>query len=142
MALTVFAEKMGFFHRGCGGESFAPFDVCLSPPPGPTPIPYVNHLFASDLIKGSKTVFIDGEPTFLEDYYIFLLATDIANTVGITEANPDNIILDAHYNPRARNTEWLPEARETDMSEYTGDWKDSYYHRGYEEQHYLRLHGD
>jgi hypothetical protein len=68
MALTVFAEKMGFFHKGSGGFGVAPLDVCLSPPPGPVPIPYTNVLFAKDLIKGSKTVRIDGEPTFLEDY--------------------------------------------------------------------------
>jgi hypothetical protein len=67
MALTVFAEKMGFFHKGCAGIGIAPLDVCLSPPPGPVPIPYTNVLFAKDLIKGSKTVRIDGEPTFLED---------------------------------------------------------------------------
>lgn len=68
MALTVFAEKMGFFHKGSAGIGIAPLDVCLSPPPGPVPIPYTNVLFAKDLIKGSKSVRIDGEPTFLEDY--------------------------------------------------------------------------
>jgi hypothetical protein len=68
MALTVFAEKMGFFHKGSAGFGVAPLDVCLSPPPGPVPIPYTNVLYAKDLIKGSKTVRIDGEPTFLEDY--------------------------------------------------------------------------
>jgi hypothetical protein len=68
MALTVFAEQMGFFHKGSAGIGIAPLDVCLSPPPGPVPIPYTNVLFAKDLIKGSKTVRIDGEPTFLEDY--------------------------------------------------------------------------
>jgi hypothetical protein len=67
MALTVFAEKMGFFHKGSAGIGIAPLDVCLSPPPGPVPIPYTNVLFAKDLINGSKTVRIDGEPTFLED---------------------------------------------------------------------------
>jgi|GEM_PF-2627407 len=67
MALTVFAEKMGFFHKGSAGIGVAPLDVCLSPPPGPVPIPYTNVLFAKDLINGSKTVRIDGEPTFLED---------------------------------------------------------------------------
>ncbi|MFV8755985.1 DUF4150 domain-containing protein [Nannocystaceae bacterium ST9] len=68
MALTVFAEKMGFFHKGSAGFGVAPLDVCLSPPPGPVPIPYTNVLYAKDLIKGSKSVRIDGEPTFLEDY--------------------------------------------------------------------------
>ncbi|EDM73957.1 hypothetical protein PPSIR1_13705 [Plesiocystis pacifica SIR-1] len=59
---------MGFWHRGSAGIGVAPLDVCKSPPPGPVPIPYTNFLKAADLIKGSKTVFIDGEPTALEDY--------------------------------------------------------------------------
>lgn len=70
MGCTVFAESMGFFHRGSGGKGVAPGDVCLTPPPppgGPLPVPYVNMLQASDLAKGSKTVTIDGEPTALED---------------------------------------------------------------------------
>lgn len=46
--------------------------------------------------KGQNTIMIG--TTFLENYYIFLLANDIVNTVGITEANPINVILDAHYN--------------------------------------------
>lgn len=80
--------------------------------------------------------------TFLENYYIFMLATDIVNSIGITEANPINVILDAHYNPRAKNTDWLPESKETDQSEYTGDWRDSYDHPNYEEAHYQRMHGN
>ena len=70
MALTVFAEGMGLFHKGSGGKAVAPADVCLSPPPppgGPAPVPYINNLTASDLSKGSKTVKVDGEPTALED---------------------------------------------------------------------------
>ena len=56
MALTVFVETMGFFHKGSAGFGVAPLDVCLSPPPGPVPIPYTNVLFAKDLIKGCLTV--------------------------------------------------------------------------------------
>lgn len=69
MGLTVYAENMGFFHKGSGGKGVAPGDVCLTPPPppaGPLPVPYVNMLSAGDLTKGSKTVKIDGEPTALE----------------------------------------------------------------------------
>jgi uncharacterized Zn-binding protein involved in type VI secretion len=79
MALTVFAENMGLFHKGSGGKGIAPADVCLSPPPpptGPAPIPYVNSLMASDLANGSATVTIDGEPTALED------ASEIATSTG------------------------------------------------------------
>lgn len=70
MGLTVYADGMGFFHKGSGGKGIAPGDVCLSPPPppaGPVPVPYVNMLQASDLTKGSKSVKIDGEPTALEN---------------------------------------------------------------------------
>lgn len=70
MGITVFAEGLGFFHKGSGGSAKAFPDVCLSPPTppaGPLPIPYANKVSASDLSDGSKTVKIDGEPTALED---------------------------------------------------------------------------
>jgi Domain of unknown function (DUF4150) len=76
---TVFAESMGFFHKGSGGKGVAPGDACLSPPPppaGPLPVPYVNMLQASDLAKGSKSVKIQGEPTALED------ASEISTSSG------------------------------------------------------------
>jgi uncharacterized Zn-binding protein involved in type VI secretion len=79
VALTVFASRMGFFHKGSGGKGVAPGDVCLSPPPppaGPLPVPYVNMLSAADLSKGSTTVKADGEPTALED------ASEIATSTG------------------------------------------------------------
>jgi uncharacterized Zn-binding protein involved in type VI secretion len=79
MGVTVFAEGMGFFHKGSGGRGVAPADVCLTPPPppaGPMPVPYVNTLSASDLAKGSKTVKIDGEPTALED------ASEVSTSTG------------------------------------------------------------
>ena len=69
MALTVYAEDMGLFHKGSGGKGTAPLDVCLSPPPsptGPVPVPYVNLLQASNLAKGSKTVKIFGEEYTVE----------------------------------------------------------------------------
>ncbi len=70
MPCTVFAENMGFFHKGSGGKGVAPIDVCMTPPPppaGPIPVPYVNMAMASDLTSGSTSVKIDGEPTALED---------------------------------------------------------------------------
>lgn len=79
MAMTVFAEGMGLFHKGSNGTGTAPGDVCLTPPPppaGPIPVPYVNNLSASDLTKGSKSVKIDGEETALEDH------SEIATSVG------------------------------------------------------------
>jgi uncharacterized Zn-binding protein involved in type VI secretion len=79
MGSTVFAEKMGLFHKGSGGTGIAPADVCLSPPPppaGPIPVPYVNSLSAADLAKGSTKVKIQGEPTPLED------ASEISTSMG------------------------------------------------------------
>ncbi|UWR28254.1 DUF4150 domain-containing protein (plasmid) [Sulfitobacter sp. S223] len=70
MGNTVYAENMGYFHKGSGGKGIAPGDVCLTPPPpptGPIPVPYVNMLSAGDLAKGSKTVKIEGNPTALEN---------------------------------------------------------------------------
>jgi uncharacterized Zn-binding protein involved in type VI secretion len=79
MGNTVFAEGMGFFHKGSGGKGVAPGDVCLSPPPpptGPAPIPYVNLLSASDLAKGSKSVKVQGNPTALEN------ASEVSTSTG------------------------------------------------------------
>ena len=70
MGNAVYAENMGFFHKGSGGKGVAPGDVCLTPPPppaGPVPVPYVNMLQASDLAKGSKSVKVHGNPTALEN---------------------------------------------------------------------------
>lgn len=85
MGLTVFAEKMGLFHKGSNGKGIAPGDVCLSPPPppaGPVPVPYVNILSASDLIKGSKSFKADGNPTALEN------ASEISISTGNEPATP------------------------------------------------------
>jgi uncharacterized Zn-binding protein involved in type VI secretion len=79
MGVSVYAENMGFFHKGSGGQGVALADVCLSPPPpptGPAPIPYVNTLSASDLAKGSKRVKIEGEPTALEN------ASEVSTSTG------------------------------------------------------------
>ncbi|MER8482090.1 DUF4150 domain-containing protein [Mesorhizobium sp. M1322] len=79
MALSVYAEKMGFFHKGSNGQGIAPIDVCLSPPSppaGPVPVPYVNMLSSSDLTKGTKSVKIDGEPTAIEN------ASEISTSTG------------------------------------------------------------
>lgn len=83
MGNTVYAEGMGFFHKGSGGKGVAPGDACLSPPTppaGPLPVPYVNMLQASDLANGSKSVKIQGEPTALED--ASYVSTSTGNEAG------------------------------------------------------------
>ncbi|SAK83653.1 hypothetical protein AWB82_05609 [Caballeronia glebae] len=88
MAVTVYAEGMGLFHRGSGGKGVAPGDVCLTPPPppgGPLPVPYVNLASASDLQKGSETVKADGEPTALEDHSE--VSTSTGNEAGTQGGN-------------------------------------------------------
>jgi len=86
MAITVYAEGAGLFHKGSPGKGIAPGDVCLSPPPppaGPVPVPYVNSLAAGDLADGSKSVLIDGNPTALEDQSSISTSTgDEAGTQG------------------------------------------------------------
>ena len=86
MSHTVYAEGMGFFHKGSSGKGVAPGDVCLTPPPpptGPVPVPYVNVISAGDLVQGSKTVKIDGQPTALEDHsYVSTSTGDEPGTQG------------------------------------------------------------
>lgn len=79
MGATVFAEKMGLFHKGSSGQGIGPADVCLTPPPppaGPVPVPYVNIVSSGDLAAGSKSVKIQGEPTALED------ASNVSTSTG------------------------------------------------------------
>jgi uncharacterized Zn-binding protein involved in type VI secretion len=86
VAITVYNEGAGLFHKGSGGKGVGPGDVCLTPPPpptGPVPVPYVNMLVASDLADGSETVTVDGNPTALEDHsYVSTSTGDEAGTQG------------------------------------------------------------
>jgi uncharacterized Zn-binding protein involved in type VI secretion len=104
MGLTVYAENMGFFHKGSGGKGIAPGDVCMTPPPppaGPIPVPYVNIAQASDLTKGSKTVKIDGEPTALED--VSEVSTSSGNEPG---SQPPKGVVTATNKGKASFTMW------------------------------------
>lgn len=104
MGLTVYAENMGFFHKGSGGKGIAPGDVCMTPPPppaGPIPVPYVNIAQASDLTKGSKTVKIDGEPTALEN--VSEVSTSMGNEPG---SQPPKGVVTATNKGKASFTMW------------------------------------
>lgn len=103
MAMTVFAEGLGLFHKGSGGTSVAPGDVCLTPPPppaGPVPIPYVNMASAADLAKGSVATTIDGEPTALED------ASEIATSTGNEAATQGGGVITHKTKGKAAFTSW------------------------------------
>ncbi len=86
MAITVYNEGAGLFHKGSPGKGIAPADVCLTPPPppaGPLPVPYVNSVSAGDLANGSQSVKVDGSPTALEDHsYVSTSMGDEAGTQG------------------------------------------------------------
>jgi uncharacterized Zn-binding protein involved in type VI secretion len=103
VGLTVYAEGMGLFHKGSGGQGIAPADVCLSPPPppaGPVPVPYVNMLSASDLTGGSKSVKIDGEETALED------ASSISTSTGDEPGTQGGNVMTAQTKGKGSFTLW------------------------------------
>lgn len=67
MSHSVFANNMGFSHKGSGDKSVstAP-DVCKTPIGSSTPpIPYVVTSQVAKLQKGSSSVLISGQPTAL-----------------------------------------------------------------------------
>ena len=60
MGVTVNINGLSLCHRGSNGITVATApDVCNTPPV-PTPIPYPNIAFSSDLSGGTTTVFADG----------------------------------------------------------------------------------
>lgn len=67
MSHSVFANNMGFSHKGSGDKSLsgAP-DMCKTPIGSSTPpIPYMVTSQAATLKKGSSSVLISGQPTAL-----------------------------------------------------------------------------
>ena len=63
MGSTVFANGMGISHMNSGASSTVSPDVCLTPTShGPVPVPYSNTAQSIDLVNGSTTVFIQGNP--------------------------------------------------------------------------------
>jgi hypothetical protein len=64
MAATVIVNKLTVVHAKSGGIALSgPPDVCVTPlPGGPTPIPYTNIAYSSDLVDGAATVRADGCP--------------------------------------------------------------------------------
>lgn len=62
MSVSANANGLSVIHKNSGGEASATLpDVCLTTiGTAVVPIPYGNHAKSSDLIKGSKTVTMDG----------------------------------------------------------------------------------
>lgn len=59
--LTININGLTLCHKGSGGISHNTLpDVCKTPPNG-VPIPYDNEAYSADLIKGTISVFADGE---------------------------------------------------------------------------------
>lgn len=65
--LTVIVNLRTAVHKGSNGVSFCFPDVCKTPTPGgPVPIPYPNVAKSSDLMGGSATVKMDGNPVMVK----------------------------------------------------------------------------
>ena len=62
MAVTININGLSLCHKGSGGVAKStPPDVCKTPMPGgPVPIPYSIISFSKDLVKGTKTIKVDG----------------------------------------------------------------------------------
>ena len=80
----VYANGRSILHKGSGNThtSAAP-DVCKVPTPGgPVPTPFVNSAQDSMLIKGSKSVTINGHPVALTDSELSVSSGDEPGTAG------------------------------------------------------------
>src|SRR4051812_7590625 len=83
MSVTININGLSLCHKGSGGWTAATSpDVCLTPPV-PTPVPYPNFAYASDLTGGTTTVFADGGNMIAHKPSIFATSTgDEAGTAG------------------------------------------------------------
>lgn len=66
MGVTTYAQKRSVVHKDAGGRATGTPDVCLTPP-APSPVPYTNVAYDLHTSKGSRTVFVDGNPIMLKD---------------------------------------------------------------------------
>ncbi len=62
MTLTINVNGLSLCHTDSGGIAIATLpDVCKTPSPGgPVPVPYPNIAFTKDLVKGTRTIKVDG----------------------------------------------------------------------------------
>jgi len=84
MTPTVIVNALTVVHAQSDGMAMnAPPDVCKTPTPGgPVPIPYPNIAFSKDLVKGTTTVKVDGEPIAIKDSEFVTSTGDEAGSAG------------------------------------------------------------
>lgn len=84
MPVTVNVNGLSVVHRGSGGIATATVpDVCKTPSPGgPVPIPYPNIAMSSDLMGGTTTVTIDGNPAAIQGSKFLKSTGDEAGVAG------------------------------------------------------------
>lgn len=82
MIPTVIVNNLTVVHKQSDGVAIAaPPDVCKTPPQS-LPIPYPNIAFSKDLIKGSRTVTVDGQSIALKDSEFATSIGDEAGSIG------------------------------------------------------------
>jgi uncharacterized Zn-binding protein involved in type VI secretion len=84
MAVTVNVNNLSVVHQGSNGMAIASApDVCKTPSPaGPVPIPYPNIAKSADLMMGTTTVTIDGNPAAVKDSSFGISTGDEAGSAG------------------------------------------------------------
>lgn len=84
MVPTVIVNNLTIVHQNSDGVATASApDVCKTPTPaGPTPLPYPNVAFSKDLVEGSTTVSVDGQPAALKDSAFATSTGDEPGTAG------------------------------------------------------------
>lgn len=81
MIPTLVVNKLTVVHRESDGTAISgPPDVCLTPPG--VPVPYVNVARSKHLVKGTSTVFADGESMAIDGCEFFTSTGDEGGTAG------------------------------------------------------------
>ncbi|RJS22020.1 hypothetical protein DRW03_16550 [Corallococcus sp. H22C18031201] len=83
MSVNTSVNTMSVVTKDSGGVSTAFPDVCKTPSPGgPLPIPYPNVAQSSDTDKGTKNVFVGGNPACVNSSIFKKSTGDEAGTAG------------------------------------------------------------
>jgi len=81
MIPTARVNGLTVIHRNSDGVSRSAPDPCLTPSP-PAPVGYLNTAHSRDLVKETKTVFVDGEGIATKDSCFSRSEGDEPGTVG------------------------------------------------------------